>query len=264
MTAIKITPLATGFFRQALRNQIDGSRIAVRSALVVNDAIKQTWNETLQRSFLDGQTPFAGRVDSFSNGGQLSIEDQYKVAQSVWDEKMAWDNPIRLPMQIRNKLHWSLKILGNKGVEKATGVRLPAVSSLQMMSAVDQRAGLRNYMTIRVNDLMIEQAAINPEGSLDDWAKAAQAQLDDQLYQATPTKQNIEDAREQFSLSREDLSDEEVAEYIVSAKVGMPVLNSPGQFAANRQATAMRMQNDIEATGFKQLDRAVRAFARQT
>ena len=178
---------------------------------------------------LDGQTPFAGRVDSFSTGGQLSIEDQYKVAQSVWDEKMEWDDPIRLPMQIRNKLHWGLKILGNKGMRKATGLELPVVSSLQMMSAVDQRAGLRNYMTIRANDLMIEQAAINPEGSLDDWAAAAQAQLDDQLYQATPTKQNIEDAREQFSLSREDLSDEEVAEYIVSAKVGMPVLNSPGQ-----------------------------------
>lgn len=263
VAAIKITPLATGFFREALRDQIDGSRIAVRAALVANDAIRQTWNETLQRSFLDGQTPFAGRVDSFSTGGQLSIDDQYKVAQSVWDEKMAWDDPIRLPMQIRNKLHWGLKILGNKGIEKATGVRLPAVSSLQMMSAVDQRAGLRNYMTIRVNDLMLEQAAINPEGSLDDWAAAAQAQLDDQLYQATPTKQNIEDAREQFSLSREDLSDEEVAEYIVSAKVGMPVLNSPGQFAANRQATAMRMQNEIEGTGFKQMDQAVRAM-RQT
>ena len=73
----------TGLFRQALRDQIDGSRIAVRAALVANDAIKQTWNETLQRSFLGGETPFLVGL-TFSGGGQLSIEDQYKVAQSVW------------------------------------------------------------------------------------------------------------------------------------------------------------------------------------
>ena len=59
-------------------------------------------------------------------------------------------------------------------MKKATGVRLPVTGALQMMTAVDQRAGLRNYMTIRTNDLMMEQAAINPEGTLDDWAAAAQ------------------------------------------------------------------------------------------
>ena len=53
---------------------------------------------------------------------------------------MAWDEDIRLPRD-QEQAALGLKILGNKGIEKATGVRLPALSSLQMMSAVDQRAG---------------------------------------------------------------------------------------------------------------------------
>ena len=85
-------------------------------------------------------------------------------------------------------------------------------------------------------------------------------QLDDQLYQATPTKQNIEDAREQFGLSREELSDDEVSEYIVQTKVGMPVLNSPGQVAASNKAIAMRMQNKPTGKFFKGLDRPLAVF----
>ena len=260
VTSIKVTPLATGFFREALRDQIQGSRIAVRAALVANDAIKQAWSETLQRSFLGGDTPFAGNVDAFSRSGQLSIPEQYKVAKSVFEEPVAWKDPVRLPMQIRNKMHWGLKILGNKAVRKATGIELPVTSSLQMMSAVDQRAGLRNFLTIRVNDLMIEQAAINPEGTLDDWAAAASAQLDDQLYQATPTKQNIADARAQFNLSPEELTDDQVAEYIAGSKVGMPVLVSPGQYEASSRAIAMRMQNKIDTPVARQVDQAVGAI----
>ena len=263
VTSIKVTPLATGFFREALRDQIQGSKIAVRAALVANDAIKQAWSETLQRSFLGGDTPFAGNVDAFSRSGQLSIPEQYKVAKSVFEEPVAWKDPVRLPMQIRNKMHWGLKILGNKAVRKATGIELPVTSSLQMMSAVDQRAGLRNFMTIRVNDLMIEQAAINPEGTLDDWAAAASAQLDDQLYQATPTKQNIADARVQFNLSPEELTDDQVAEYIAGSKVGMPVLVSPDQLKASSSAIAMRMQNKIDTPVARQIDQAVGAI-RQT
>ena len=258
VTSIKITPFATGFFRDALRDQIDGSRIAVRSALVAEDAIKQTWKETLQRSFLGNETPMAGNVDAFSRTGMMSIEDQYKTAQSVFEEKVApLSEGYRWPMQLRNKLHWGIRTLANKPLNKATGVQLPVTSGLQMMTAVDQRAGLRNYMTIRTNDLMMEQAAINPEGSLDDWAAAARAQLDDQLYQATPSKQNIKDAREQFGLSPEELSDDEVSEYIVQTKLGMPVLNSPDQVAASNKAIAMRMQNKPTGKFFGGLDRAV-------
>ena len=261
VTSIKITPFATGFFRDALRDQIDGSRIAVRSALVAEDAIKQTWKETLQRSFLGSETPMAGNVDAFSRTGMMSIEDQYKTAQSVFEEKMApLSEGYRWPMQLRNKLQWGIRTLANKPLNKATGVQLPVTGALQMMTAVDQRAGLRNYMTIRTNDLMMEQAAINPEGTLDDWAAAAREQLDDQLYQATPTKQNIEDAREQFGLSREELSDDEVSEYIVQTKVGMPVLNSPDQVAASNKAIAMRMQNKPTGKFFKGLDRTISSF----
>ena len=129
-----------------------------------------------------------------------------------------------------------------------------------MMSAVDQRAGLRNYMTIRANDLMLDAAAANPGGTLKEWADTAAKQMEDQLYQAEPTAQNIADAREQFSLSKEELTDDEVAAYIVNSKVGSPVLNTPERAAASRRATEMRMQGEVKGYGTGMMDRALRSL----
>ena len=66
VTSIKITPFATGFFREALRDQIDGSRIAVRSALVATMRSSRRGTRRCSAASLDGQTPFAGNVDAFS------------------------------------------------------------------------------------------------------------------------------------------------------------------------------------------------------
>ena len=243
-TGFKIQPVATGFYREALKAQLDGARIAGKAGLVANDVIRQSWKESIQKGFFEGNTPFSGNVDNFANQGTLSIDQQYKVAESALSEPMSRD-PRRWPMQLRNKMHHALKVKANQGIQAAGGSRLPVYSSLQMMSAVDQRAGLRNYMTVRANDLMLDAAAANPDGTLKEWADVAARQMEDQLYQAEPTAQNIADAREQFGLTKEELTDDEVAAYIVGTKVGAPVLNTPERAFANRRATEMRMQGQV-------------------
>jgi len=236
---IYVNPLATGFFRDALKDQLDGVRIAAEAGLRAEAIIKQSWSESLKRSFMGDEAPFAGNVDNFAAKGQMDLDTQYRAAQEVLDEP--WD-PKRFHFQLRDKIHIGLKVFANSKIEKATGQRLPVYSALQMMTAVDQRAGLRNFMTDRANDLMLEQASLNPGGTLKEWGDAADKALQDQLYQATPSEQNIKDARTQFSLSEEDLSDDEVAAYLAAEKIGLPVLATPDQVKSKDLSIAMRMQ----------------------
>ena len=236
---IYVNPLATGFFRDALKDQLDGARIAGEAGLRAEAIIKQSWGESLKRSFMGDEAPFAGNVDNFAAKGQMDLDTQYRAAQEVLDEP--WD-PKRFHFQLRDKIHIGLKVFANSKIEKATGQRLPVYSALQMMTAVDQRAGLRNFMTDRANDLMLEQASLNPGGTLKEWGDAADKALQDQLYQATPSEQNIKDARTQFSLSEEDLSDDEVAAYLAAEKIGLPVLATPDQVKSKDLSIAMRMQ----------------------
>jgi len=236
---VYVTPLATEFFRDALKAQLDGARIAVEAAVRANAIVKQSFKESLDRGFMNNDTPFAGNVDNFAAGGQMDLDTQYRAAQEVMDEPLT---PKRFHFQLRDKIHIGLKLLGNSKIEQATGQKLPVYSALQMMTAVDQRAGLRNFMTDRANDLILEQASLNPGGTLKQWADAADVKLRDQLYEATPSAQNIKDARTQFSLSEEDLTDDEVAAYLAAERIGYPVLATPDQIKSKDVSIAMRMQ----------------------
>jgi len=261
---VKVTPLATGFMRDVLKANFDGARIAAEAGLMAEQVIKQSWGETIQKSFLGDENPFAGSVDNFSGRGMLDIAEQYRVARSVLDEPLApLSDYYRWPMQLRNKLHHSWKLRANEKLWNKLlpeGVDLPIYSGLQMMTAVDQRAGLRNFMTIRAFDLLMREATNNPNGNMAEWKAKVISELDEQLYSETPSQAQIDAAREQFNLSKEDLTDEQVEEYIVGTRVGMPVLIEPGQARASQRAIDMRMQGDVKAPGFKQADQAVRGI----
>ena len=236
---VYVNPLATGFFRDAMKAQLDGVRIAMEAGFRAEAIIKQSWGESLRKGFLRNDAPFAGNVDAYLDGGQMPIDQQYKAAQEVLDEP--WD-PKRFHFQLRDKIHVGLKLWANSKIEQAGGPRLPMYSALQTMTAVDQRAGLRNFMTDRANDLILEQASLNPGGTLKEWADAADQALQDQLYQATPSEQNIRDARSQFMLEPEEVSDDEVAAFLAAQKVGYPVLVDLEQVKSKNVSMAMRMQ----------------------
>jgi hypothetical protein len=237
---IYVNPLATDFFRNTLKDQIDGARIAVEAGFRAEAIIKQSWGESIRKGFFDAETPFAGNVDYFNTReGQLNLDQQYQAAYAVLNDPLDLK---RLPFQMRDKLHVALKLLGNSAIERATGRRLPVYSALQTMTAVDQRAGLRAFMTDRANDLLLEQATLYPDRTLKEWGDAVDQQLQDQLYQAEPSPQNIKDARIQFSLSEEDLSDDEIAAWLAQERVGYPVLATAEQIKSKDVSIALRMQ----------------------
>ncbi len=148
------------------------------------------------------------------------------------------------PLLLRDKAFVGAKLVANHLIEKATGQRLPVTSALQMMGAVDHRAGLRIHMTTRANELLLQRIQSKPTESWADRRAAVRTALDDELYQATPTPQNIRDARAQFGM--EDASDDEIAGYLAAEKVGSPVLNLAEQKDAFDFSGYARLQNRPE------------------
>lgn len=160
------------------------------------------------------------------------------------------------PLLLRDKVFVGAKLVMNHLIEKQTGQRLPVTSALQMMGAVDHRAGLRIHMTTRANQLLLQRIQFKPTESWADRRAWVRNKLDDELYQATPTPQNIRDARAQFGL--EDASDDEIASFLAAEKVGTPVLNLPEQKDAFNFSGYARLQNRPEGYAGKVDDAVMR------
>ena len=254
---------ATLFHRDLLKSNIDGARVAAEAALRAETVIKQSWSESLRKGFFSADAPFAGNPDAFGvSTGAIPIEEQYKIAQKVLEEP--WDsNPKRLAIQMRDKLMVSQKLVTNflqeKALSKMAGreIKLPVTQALQMLGAVDQRAGLRVYMTDRANDFFIQSFKEGPEWT---WAQRRQyvdQKLQDVLYTAEPSQGQIANFRKQYDLG-EEISNDEIAAYIASEKVGVPVLADPGNRKSWDFSQYARMQNR-PAQGFgKTVDDAMR------
>ena len=266
-------PIATVWHRglPSAARWLDGYRVAAEAGILAHDAIRQSWAASVREHFMDSRTPFAGNPDTLGTQGTQDIAEQYEMARKVLfgDPSEASDatqltvdgeppatNPgaptagnlfkgfgewFEYPLDIRDKFHVGLKVVTNHLIEKATGVKLPVTSALQMMGAVDHRAGLRFYMTTRANQLLLDRIKLRPS---EDWAARRDwiaKQLDDELYQATPSPQNIRDARKQYPIL-EDLDDETIANYLAAQHVGRPVLASDAQKEAFMASGEARLQ----------------------
>jgi hypothetical protein len=243
---VYLRPVGTSFLRSMMPDDktIQGVRIAAEAGFIAHDVIRQGWADSIREGYMNSNTPFAGNLDTLGSSGTIDIGEQYQIARAVLEEPFE-PNPGLWPIQARDKMFVGAKLLGNHLIEKAGGPKLPIASSLQMMGAVDQRSGLRTYMTARANQLLID--TFNQDQVLrQDWTWAdrrqwVEAQLENELYQATPTEQNIRDARTQFDLA-DELSDEEIASWLAANKAGAPVLTSPDQRKAYELSVYARMQ----------------------
>ena len=239
-------PYGTQATRNYFQAMWDSGRMHLRSHFEVDAQIRQTYKEIFDQHFFKGDTPFAGAIDKINSPrGMMTVDEQYKVANKILNNKIDWSNPLKGAMQKRDKIFTASKIFANNLIEKQTGVRLPVWSALQMFAAVDHRAGKRAYLVQRHMDLSLDAARANPHLGPKEWAEMAGAELEDQLYQAKPSKQNIVDYRKQFGLT-DEVSDDEIAAAISMDRVGAPVLAQPEQVQAYKKSFAMRMQNKLE------------------
>ena len=239
-------PYGTEATRNYFQAMWDSGKMHLRSHFSVDAQIRQTYREIFDQHFFKGDTPFAGAIDKINSPrGMMTVDEQYKVAKKIMDQKIDWLGGPKTAMQVRDKFFTGSKIFMNNLIEKQTGTRLPVWSALQMFAAVDHRAGKRAFLVQRHMDLSLEAARANPHLGPEDWATMAGAKMEEQLYQAKPSKQNIVDYRKQFGLT-DEVSDDEIAAAISMDRVGAPVLAQPEQVAAYKKSFAMRMQNKLE------------------
>ena len=236
-------PVGTANWRNPLLPLIQGSAAATRANFTANSVIKQNIWKTFSQDIFSDNLPFAGNVDRVnSRTGQLSITEQYKVGAQIMAEPLS-PNPMRFAFQMRDKVAWGSKMFVNAHVERATGKKLPVLSALQLNSVIDNRAGLRTFMTVRANELQMDFYKQNPQATPKEAVAYANERIAEELYNARPDDAQVAAYREQFNIGRE-VSDDQIKETIVMSKVGEPVLNTPERQQAFQLSRDFRMQGN--------------------
>ena len=243
---------ATLFHRDLLKDNLNGARAAAEAYMRADVHIRQSWSESIRKGFFESNTPFAGNPDAFgASTGSIPLATQYEIAQKVLEEP--WDAK-RFPIQLRDKLQVSLKLLANRKLEQALSkaygseVKLPVTPALQMLGAVDQRAGLRVYMTDRANDFFIKSFWEGPDWTWPERRAYVDKKLQDVLYSSNPSAEQVSSFRKQHKLG-EEISNDEIAAYIASEKIGVPVLTEPENMKSWEFAQYSRMQNKPTGVG---------------
>nr|BAR33459.1 hypothetical protein [uncultured Mediterranean phage uvMED] len=250
-------PVGTATWRNPMLALTQGSSAATRSALMTESLIKQPMWETFTKDLLSDNKPFSGNVDRVNNRtGQISIAEQYEIGNQVLAAPFKFD--MNLPLQVRDKVAWASKVFVNGHIERMTGKKLPLLSALEFNSAVDNRAGLRTFVTVRANQLQMDFYRQNPEATPKAAVKHAQERIAEELYQARPSQMQIDAYRQQFNLGPE-VADSQIAETITYTRVGHPLLNTPDRQKAYQKSRDQRMQGDNAqgVPGLKQVSNAL-------
>ena len=235
-------PVATAAHRDPMKAMTQGSQAATRANLIAESVIKQSMWKTFTNDIFEDTLPFAGNRDQInSQYGQMSIEDQYKVGAQVWGAPIKWD--VNLPLQIRDKIMWGGRLFMNHHIQKAGGPRLPVLSILQLNSVIDNRAGLRTYMTDRANELQLQYLQENPGATPKAAQDYAQGLIEQELYNARPSDAQVQSFRDQYDVGKE-VSNDAIRETIALRKVGQPVLDTPGRQRSMEKSVEFRMQGD--------------------
>ena len=245
-------PVGTSNWRNLMTSLSQGSAAATRANMIAESVIKQSWADSILKDIFSDNLPFAGNVDRVNNrSGQLSIAEQYdiaaKVANELWDYK-------RFPFQIRDKMAWGSKAFMNHHIaNKVVGNELPVLTVLKINEIIDNRAGLRTFVTDRANELQLEYFGQNPRGTSKGAVDYANAKIKDELYQVNPSDAQVNSYRQQFDVGAE-ISDDQIRETIAMTKVGQPVLDVPGRQQSFEKSREFRMQGNLSdnVAGLKQ------------
>lgn len=253
-------PVGTANWRNPMTPLIQGSAAAVRANMIAESVIKQSWSDSLFRDIFSDDLPFAGNVDRINNrSGQISIEEQYDIAAKVWEEPFTWETKWRIPFQIRDKMAWGSKAFMNHHIaNKVAGQQLPVLTVMKINEVIDNRAGLRTFVTDRANELQLEYFGQNPRGTVKGAVDYANARIKDELYQADPSDAQVNSYRQQFDVGAE-ISDDQIRELIAMTKVGQPVLDTPSRQRSFEKSREFRMQGDTaqNVVGLKQTKNAL-------
>ena len=239
-----LTPHGTRFSREAFG---EGLRIAWESAAYSHNAVRRSWRELAADSFLRGDAPFGGNLDTYgrssSNNEQLLgqvqaiIEQPYRPGGPLRPEN--WASTV-------HKIQAGVAMLRYHWSGKNPAMLTPA---LRAMSATDSVLGYDAFAFKLKNDLEIKarrdgvQLGLLDQRTRDEWVTK---QMEEAFYQAAPTEANVKAFRRQHKLKGSDITDDEIKAIITAERVrqtyGRPTLDTPEAQEAMAYSLRNRMQ----------------------
>lgn len=289
----KLTPVATQLTRAPL---LEAARISSEAHTFAWTALQATWRRDLSRVFQEGVSHYSGNLDTYGKK-LLTNEQEFFDLQKILDTPyMQGSNPLTTfanPHNIAlftNKLQVAARILaftkpgGTKELTRleaafnalslgpsAAGrqqVRIKDVDTfvpwkpfLRTMAGVDEVFGKYHYLFKLKADLEVKARMEGAQLGLlseRDRAEWVQARIDEAVYQATPTEENIKAFRKQNKLKGSDFTDDEIGAMIAENNLaGAPTLGSQESVDALQHSARMRMQDAPTGNPGEILDRSM-------
>lgn len=288
----KLTPVATQLTRAPL---LEAARISSEAHTFAWTALQATWRRDLSRVFQEGVSHYSGNLDTYGKR-LLTNQQEFADMQAILDiPYMQGSNPLTTVANIHNialftnKLQVAARILaftkpgGTKELTRLEAafnalslgpsayrqqVRIKDVDTfvpwkpfLRTMAGVDEVFGKYHYLFKLKADLEVKARMEGAQLGLlseRDRAEWVQARIDEAIYQATPTEENIKAFRKQNNLKGSDFTDDEIGAMIAENNLaGAPTLGSQESVDALQHSARMRMQDAPTGNPGEILDRSM-------
>jgi len=281
---------------------LEAMRISGEAHNFAMTALKATWKSDLQRVFQTGVSHYSGNLDTYGKRlltNQQELQDMQAILDMPYRPGANWFTQLGNPHNVgifTNKLQAAARILvltkpngavhtgmnrgqaaiaalgfgKNGGVQRISArdidMYLPWKPALRAMAGVDEVAGRYHYLFKLKADLEVKARMEGAQlGLLDDRSRAewVQRQIDEAVYQATPSENDIKAFRKQHGLKGSDFTDDEIGALISESNLaGAPTLSSPESIEALRHSAEMRFQDPPTGNPGEVVDTAMMGLRR--
>lgn len=274
----RLTPVATQLTRKPL---LEAMQITGEAHNYAWSTLKATWRRDVNRVLKEGVSHFSGNLDTYGKRvltNQQDILDMQSIVDMPYKPGRNWAAAVANPHNMAlftNKLQAAARILaftkpygakefnrveaawaalgldlgqGRQGLRiKDIDTYVPWKPFLRTMAGVDEVFGKYHYLFKLKAQLEVKARMEGAQLGLmteQDRAAWVQRQIDDAIFQATPTEENIKAFRQQNNLKGSDFTDDEIAALISENNLaGAPSLATPESVDALDYSARMRFQD---------------------
>lgn len=262
---------------------LDSAKITAKSYSYALHMTRQGLKKTWKDAYFQGKGHFGGNPDAYglrmSSNKELEAEAN-RIARQQWASRNFLANIAMAGPKINVAARMKLKELWHD---------MPLTPALRMMGAFDEVHGKFQYLFHLMSDLEVKARAEAVTLGLDTPAKRdawVQDQIEQAVYQVTPTEANIKAFRRQHKLGPTDaeaadladelprMTDQDVMDMMVEQETaGGPTFGTPASVRAFQYGAETRMQGtpqgemtrfmDSTTDPIKAIDRSVMAIRKE-
>jgi len=250
-----MVPAGTGSLKRL--GLLDSAKISAKAYNYALHMTRQGLKKLFKDAVLRGKSQFGGNPDTYGKRMSTNAEvraEANRIAQQQWATKNFLANVAMAGPKLNVAVRLKLQELWHD---------MPLQPALRLLGAFDEVHGKFQYMFHLMSDLEVKARAEAVTLELDTPAKRdvwVQDQIEQAIYQVTPTEANIKAYRKQHKLGQMDgqlgldgmpevdddlfrYTDQEVMDLMVKQKVaGGPTFATPASVRAFNYSAEMRMQ----------------------